>query len=532
MTENKVLFIADKVSDDALRVLQDVPIEVDYRPGLPLEQKLAAARKATALIVRSETKVDKSFLSSVDKLELIVRAGVGVDNIDVECATRKGIVVQNVPDGNVRSAAEQTIALLLGLARNLPQASASMKQGKWERKEFVGVEVQGKTLGVVGLGKIGRHVVHMANGLGMKILAFDPYVAPRVAEEMNLELVGDLALLVEKVDFLTVHVPATAGTKGLIGEEILRRAKPGIRIINCARGGIVDEGALLHALEDKRVAGAALDVFVEEPPGLTPLVAHPRVIVTPHLGASTREAQENVAISAAHQAIDYLLHRKLHSPVNVIMLDPELREGMDPYRELALKLGRLQAQLLEGNPVRIVLKYYGDLFAGNAQSYISNSVLEGFLSKSAAQPVNVVNSRALAKDQGLAVEERSEGKSRYFVNMLKVELTDAVGSREVGGAIRGRSGLRLVSLNNYHFDAVLEGNMIIIANRDRPGMIGVLGTILGSHKVNISYMSVGRDQTGGTAISVVNVDQTIPREALEDLRAQEGILWVKSATVD
>src|SRR5262249_50173896 len=217
---------------------------------------------------------------------------------------------------------------------------------------------------------------------------------------------------------------------------------------NCARGGIVDEGALLHALEEKRVAGAALDVFVEEPPGLAPLVAHPRVIVTPHPGASTRAAQESVAISAAHQVIDYLLHHKLHSPVNVIVLDPELREGMAPYRELALKLGRLQAQLLEGNPVRIVLKYHGDLFAGNVQSYISNSVLEGFLSESAAQPVNVVNSRALAKEQGLAVEERSEGKSRYFVNMLKVELTDAVGSREVGGAIRGRSGLRLVSLNN------------------------------------------------------------------------------------
>jgi D-3-phosphoglycerate dehydrogenase len=392
--------------------------------------------------------------------------------------------------------------------------------------------VQGKVLGVIGLGKIGRHVVQMANGLGFRVLVRDPYVAPRMAEDLNVELVKDLGDLASRVDFLTVHVPASPETMNLVGEELLRKAKPGIRIINCARGGIVNEAALLAALEEDRVAAAALDVFAEEPPGLTQLVAHPRVIVTPHLGASTREAQENVATAAAQQIVDYLLHRKLASPVNAVVLDAELREGMLPYRELALKLGRLQAQLLEGNPVRVAIKYYGDLFEQRVQSYITNSVLEGFLGRRSAQPVNVINSRMIAKEQGLAVEERSEGKSRYFVNMVKVEVDDGAGSREVGGAIRGRSGLRLVSLDGYQFDAVLEGAILITANRDRPGMIGILGDLLGSHRINISNMSLGRDKTGGTAISLVNVDEPIPQEILAELRSREGIVWARAVDVE
>lgn len=532
MAEKKRLFIADALSEDALSLLRDVPIEVDYRPGLPLAQKITAARNVHALLVRSDTKVDASFLAEAEELELIVRAGVGVDNIDIDAATRKGVVVQNVPDGNVRSAAEHTIALVFALARNIPQANLSMKEGKWERGMFLGSELQGKTLGVVGLGKIGRHVAQMANGLGFRTLAFDPFVSPRLAEELNVNLVADLGDLVERVDFLTVHVPVSAATKGLIGEELIGRAKPGIRLINCARGGIVDEAALLKAIEENRVAAAALDVFEEEPPGRTRLVDHPRVIVTPHLGASTREAQQNVAIAGVQQVIDYLLYRKLHTPVNAVVLDPELREGMMPYRDLALRLGRLQAQLLEGNPLRVVIKYFGDLFAEKAQSYMTNSVLEGFLEQRSAQPVNVISARHLAKEQGLAVEERAEGKSRYFANMIRVEVGGEKGSREVGGTIRGRSGLRLVSLDGFQFDAVLEGDILITANNDRPGMIGILGNKLASHKINISYMSLGRDRPSGTAISLVNVDEPITADVIDDLRSQEGILWARSVNVD
>lgn len=532
MTDKKQVFIADKLSDDALDVLEDVPITVDYRPDLSVEEKHAALQKADALIVRSATKVTKELLEGVEKLELIVRAGVGVDNIDVEAATRKGIVVQNIPEGNVRSAAEHSIALLLALARNVPQGHASLKDGKWERSKLMGVEVQGKTLGIVGLGKIGRHVATMAKGLGFRICVHDPYIAPRLAEELNVELVQDLGELAERVDFLTIHVPSGPSTKKLIGAEILGRAKPGLRLINCARGGIVDEEALLEALEKGSVAGAALDVFSEEPPGATPLVMHPCVIVTPHLGASTREAQQNVAIAAAQQVVDYLLYRRLSTPVNAVVLDPELRETMLPYRDLALRLGRLQAQLLEGNPVRVSIKYYGDIFDECLQSYIANSVLEGFLERGSVQPVNVVNARALAKDQGLAVEERTEGKSRYFANMIRVAVEDGGGSREVGGTIRGRSGLRLVSLDAYHFDAVLEGNILITANQDKPGMIGVLGNVLASGSINISNMSLGRDRTGGTALSLLNLDGALSEEILGKLRSHDGILWAKAVDVE
>jgi len=288
----------------------------------------------------------------------------------------------------------------------------------------------------------------------------------------------------------------------------------------------------VKALDAGKVAAAAIDVFLEEPPGRTPLVEHPKVLCTPHLGASTREAQENVAIGAVEQALDYLVHKRLHAPVNAVVLDPELREGMQPYRDLSLRLGRLQAQLLDGNPTRIVIKYYGDLFTDKVQSYITNSVLEGFLGKRSEQPVNVINARALAKDQGLAVESRLEGKSRYFQNLIRVEVAAGETTREVGGAIRGRSGLRLVSLDSFQFDAVLEGNVLITANEDKPGMIGALGSVLASHNINISYMTLGRDRPSGTAVSVLNVDDPVPAKVIDDLRGREGILWARFASVD
>ena len=533
MTQRKRVFIADKLKDDALRILEECDhIELDNRPGLEAMDKRAAVEQAHALIVRSQTKVTKELLASAGRLELVVRAGVGVDNIDLEAATRRGVVVQNVPEGNVWSAAEHTIALILALARNVPQAHASMKAGRWDRGEFTGVEVQGKSLGVVGLGKIGRHVVQMARGLGFRVFVYDPFVSVNLAEQLHVELTSDLADLVANVDFLTVHVPSSAETKGLINGKLLQRCRPGLRLVNCARGGIVDEQALLEALESGSVGFAALDVFSEEPPGLTPLLEHPNVIATPHLGASTREAQANVALAASQQVVDYLVERKLHSPVNAVTLDPDLRDELDPYHQMALKLGRLQAQLLAGNPERVVVKFFGDSWAPRVQSYLASGVLAGFLGRKSATPVNVINARTLAKDQGLAVEERAEGKSRYFASMLRVEVTDSAGSREVGGAIRGLRGLRLISLNDYQFDAVLEGYVIILANEDRPGMIGVIGTAVADHGVNISNLSLGRLKDGGQAIAVLNVDQPCPPQALEDLRGRDGILWVKSADVE
>lgn len=530
---SKTLFISDKLSEDALRFLEDYPdVTVDYRPGLPIEEKLAAIRGASALIVRSATQVDAQLLEAADALEVVVRAGVGVDNIDLDTATRKGVVVQNVPEGNTRSAAEHTIALILALSRNVPQAQASLKDGKWERSSFVGVEVLGKSLGVVGLGKIGRHVASMAAGLGFKILAFDPFLSPQMADELGVELVGDLGELASKSDFLTIHVPKTESTKALIDADILTQAKPGIRVVNCARGGIVDEAALLDAIENGTAAGAAVDVFEKEPPEDRALIDHPAVVCTPHLGASTREAQENVALAASRMVVDYLLHRKLHAPVNTVVLDPELRERVEPYGELARRLGRVHAQLLEGQPQRIVVKFFGDTLSDpKIQSFVTSAALVGFLEGRSAQTPNWVNARTLAIEHGVAVEERTEGQSRYFANMLRVEIHDSAGTRELGGAIRGLRGMRLVLLDNYQFDAVLEGPMLFLANEDRPGMIGALGQVLAANDINIASLSLGRDGKAGTAISVTNLDEPDCEKlekAREELLAQDGILWVKA----
>ncbi len=537
MSETKRVFISDKFTDDALAILARCPVlEVDYRPGLELAEKIEAASRADALVIRSATKVTREFLENMGDgapLELIVRAGVGVDNVDVDEATRRGIVVQNVPGGNTRSAAEHSVALLLAMARQIPVAHQSMRDGKWERSKFVGVEVLGKKLGVVGLGKIGRYVVEMATGLGFEILAYDPFVSPSMAEQLGVELIESVAELATKVDFLTVHVPLSEETKGLVGDEVLSGAKPGLRIINCARGGIVDEAALLRALEGGQVAAAAIDVFVEEPPGATELVRHPNVVVTPHLGASTREAQQNVALAASEMVVDFLTERRLHSPVNAIQLDPDIRDEVQPYRELALRLGRIQAQLLESNPVQIDVKYFGKLFSGKIQSYLTNSVLEGFVAGRSAQPVNFINVRALAQEQGLAISESSSGESRYFANLISVAVKDHEGrGHEVRGAIRGRSGLRLVSFDSYQFDAVFEGALLLVCNEDRPGMIGVVGTKLAGYDINVSNMSLGRDRSGGRALSVLSLDTPPPAAAVDELAAAEGIVWARAVAVD
>ncbi|MEM7234607.1 MAG: phosphoglycerate dehydrogenase [Planctomycetota bacterium] len=529
---SKHVFIPDKLSSEALDVLGAAGnIEVDYRPGLPVEEKLEAVKGAHGVIIRSATQADAAFLEAASELQMLIRAGVGVDNVDVDVATQRGVVVQNIPEGNTRSAAEHTIAMILSLSRNVPQAHATMQDGLWERSKFVGVEVKGKTLGVIGLGKIGRHVVDMAMGLGFKILAFDPFVSQRLAEEIGVGLIQDVGELASQSDFLTVHVPKVAATMGLINDAVLEKAKDGMRLINCARGGIVDEDAVLRALESGKIAGAALDVFETEPPERTELVTHPKVIVTPHLGASTKEAQENVAISASKLMVDFFDSGRLHSPVNTIIVDPDLRDSLEPYSELASALGQVQAQLLEGNPERIVIRFMGKVFDGKAQSFLSNAVLEGFLRGLSAQPINRVNARWVAKDRGLVVEEQSEGMSRYFVDMIKVEVSDSDGKREVGGTIRGRRGLRLVSLDDYHFDAVLEGNLCLAANQDRPGMIGSIGQAIAQNDLNISSMSLGRDKSGGMALSVLNIDGDVPPAALEAVRAVDGIHWAKTVSV-
>lgn len=528
MSASKTLFIVDPLSDAAVEILSnESSIKLENRPGLALEEKLAVAREAHGIILRSQTRIDADFLAACERLEIIVRAGVGVDNIDVAAATRKGVVVQNIPEGNIRSAAEHSIAMLLALARNIPQAVATLRGGKWDRKSFVGREVRGKVLGIVGLGKIGRQVMHMALGLGMKTVCFDPFVSPQVAEELGVPLVGSLEDLVSQVDFLSLHVPLSDETRGMVSSEVLAAARRGLYLVNCARGGIVDERALLEALESGQVGAAALDAFSKEPPDCEDLLRHERVIATPHLGASTREAQLNVATAAARQMLDYFLHGKLTSPVNTLSLEPEILAGLEPYSQLAHHLGALQSQVLEGNPSRVSVRFFGDLFDSELQRYLTAAALVGFLRDRCSQPVNPINAHHLASEMGLVVEDINEGKSKYFHQMIRVQVTDGSGVRTVGGTIRGQKGLRLVSLDDYHFDAVLEGSLLLIQNRDRPGMIGEVGKTLSDHKVNISNMSLGRDRSGGTAMALLNLDEPVPADIARDLESNDGILWAR-----
>lgn len=528
MASEKIVFIADKLSEEAVEILaSEKSIRVENQPGLEFKEKIAVARQCHGLIVRSQTQVDEEFLNSCENLEVIVRAGVGVDNIDLNASTRKGVAVQNVPGGNTRSAAEHAVAMMFALARNIPQACSDVREGRWERSKYVGTELQGKALGLVGVGKIGAQVLHMAQGLGMRCLVHDPFISPQKAGELGLELAPDLEALVQSVDFLTIHVPKTPTTENLISGKLFAKAKPGMRVVNCARGGIVDEDALLEALNAGTVKGAALDVFSTEPPECRDLVEHPAVIVTPHLGASTSEAQSNVAEGAAQLMLDYFLQGKLGSPVNAVSLEPDQREGMKPYFDLAYRLGLLQSQLLEGNPSRIRLRFFGDLFEGDLVRYLASAALSGFLEDRSAQPVNVINAHHLASEMGLPVEESTEGRTKYFHQMIKISVEDSHGVREVGGTIRGQRGQRFVSLDDYQFDAVLEGRLLISFNEDRPGMIGVLGNSMADHEINISYMSLGRDKTGGQAVALLNLDDDVDSSVLEELAQRKGILSVK-----
>jgi D-3-phosphoglycerate dehydrogenase len=528
MVGKKTIYIADKLSQEAVDVLSSEScIHIENQPGLPLEEKLELVRRCHGLIVRSATQVDEALLAVAENLEVVVRAGVGIDNIDVNAATRKGVVVQNVPEGNTRSAAEHTVAMILSLARNVPQACADLRAGRWERTKYVGTELQGKTLGLVGVGKIGAQVLQMAQGLGMSAIIYDPYISPQKADEMGVKMATTIEELVAAVHFLTVHVPLVPETRNLISADLLAKARPGLFVINCARGGIVDEDGLVAALESGQVKGAALDVFSTEPPENRKLLDHPGVVVTPHLGASTREAQSNVAVGAAQLLLDYFVHGRLGSPINTISLAPDLRAGVQPFFDLAYRLGRLQSQLLEGNPSRFRIRLFGDMFEGELIHYLKSAALSGFLEDRSAQPVNAINAQHLASEKGIAVEEVSEGRSKYFHEMIKIVVEDSAGRREVGGTIRGHRGLRLVSLNEYQFDAVLEGRLLIVQNEDRPGMIGTIGNTLASHKANVSSMSLGRDQSGGNAVALLNLDNDVDSRVVEQLAQSEGIIDVK-----
>jgi D-3-phosphoglycerate dehydrogenase len=511
----KVL-VSDKLAPQGLAVLEQARgIEVEHALGLAPDQLLARLRDAEGLIVRSATKVTRDVIAEASRLRVIGRAGIGVDNVDVAAATERGIVVVNTPEGNAVTTAEHAIALLVSLARHIPQATASMKAGRWEKNAFTGVELCGRTLGVLGLGNIGRVVARLAQGLGMRVIACDPHLPEEIAAKLDVELVP-LDELLARADALSIHVPKTKDTAGLLGADALARCKPGLLLVNAARGGIVDEAALLAALEAGRVGGAALDVFaVEPPPPDAPLVRHPRVVCTPHLGASTEQAQVNVAVQVAEQVRDYLLHGVIRNGVNVPSVSPEILEQIRPYLILGEKLGRFQGQLCPGAIEEIEVEYAGEV-AGLRVAPITIAVLKGLL-ESQTDQVNMVNAAHLAQERGIRVIESKVSRAQDFASAITTHVRGCV-DRLIAGALFHGAQPRIVRIDDFMLEAIPEGPTILIHNHDRPGVVGNVGRVLGDGGINISRMQLALVRERHEAAMLVNVDTAPSEEVMEELR--------------
>jgi D-3-phosphoglycerate dehydrogenase len=519
------IIVSDNLEQVGIDMLRGEGYVVDYLPDLSRAELEGVIAGYEVLVVRSSTKVDKPLLDAASNLRLVGRAGTGVDNIDVDAATRKGVLVMNTPGGNTISAAEHTISMMLALARNIPQAHESLTGGKWERKRFVGMEVCEKTIGVIGLGKIGREVAVRCQGLGMKVIGYDPLMQSDVILKLRIEPVS-LDDLFRRSDFITVHTPLTNETRGLVGERTIPLCKKGVRIINCARGGIVDEDALLGGLASGQVGGVALDVFEHEPPGNHPLFRQERVVVTPHLGASTEEAQEKVAGQIARQISDALKGRAYAGVVNASVLQLSIQEDVKPFLRLSGKLGSFAAQVVSGKIGKITVSAGGDLVTSSLD-LLKSGILTGVFSHLVPDPVNIINAPVFAAEMGLSiVEQRREGGRDYLSSLsLRVETDREV--LEVEGTVYGAASVRLVRLNGFRIEVNPAGFLLIYRNIDRPGMLARVGTILSEHNINIAGVSLGRTAVGEMAMTVMNIDQEMQRPVLDELRRLEGVfdLW-------
>jgi D-3-phosphoglycerate dehydrogenase len=511
----KVL-VTDPIAQDGIDLLRrEVEVDVRLRPSK--EELLELIRGYDALVVRSETKVTKEVIEAGERLQVIGRAGMGVDNIDLETATHRGVVVVNAPLGNTISAAEHTIALMLALARNLPEAHASLRAGRWERQKFVGIELRGKTLGLIGLGQVGSEVARRARAMEMRVVAADPYVPPERAQGLGVDMVS-LDELLQQADFISLHVSLTPSTRDLLGNDQLRKVKPGVRIINTARGELIDENALVRALDDSRVGGAAIDVFREEPPGESPLLTHDKVIVTPHLGASTAEAQERVALDEAEQVLAVLRGEPARYAVNAPLILPETMEVLWPFLDVAEKTASLATQLCDGQLRNVELEYLGEI-ANFDVTPLKAAAIKGLLAPISEENVTVVNANHIAEHRGLRITER-KGPSDDYPNSVSVKLTTDQGVTSVAGTAF-HDGTHVVRVNDYAVDIPPgDGYLLICENVDRPGMIGAVGTLLGEHKVNIKLMHVSPPvHEGGRAMMVLRLDDTVPPAVLRRLES-------------
>jgi len=524
MTKPRVL-ISDKMDPKAAEIFRERGCDVDVITGKTKDELIAIIGDYDGLAIRSSTKATKDVIAAAKNLKVIGRAGIGVDNVDIPAASAAGIVVMNTPFGNSITTAEHAIALMFALARQLPEADASTQAGKWEKNRFMGVELTSKTLGLIGAGNIGSIVADRARGLKMKVVAYDPFLTPERAIEMGVEK-ADLDTLLAKADFITLHTPLTDQTRNILSAENIAKCKKGVRIINCARGGLVDEVALKAALDSGHVAGAALDVFAEEPATASPLFGTPNFVSTPHLGASTSEAQVNVAIQVAEQMADYLVNGGVTNALNMPSLSAEEAPKLKPYMALAEKLGSLVGQLAHDNLTSISIEVEGAAAELNMKP-ITGAVLAGLM-RQYSDTVNMVNAPYLAKERGLDVREIRHDREGTYHTLVRVTVKTAVGDRSVAGTLFGNSMPRLTELFGVMVEADLAGDMIYIVNEDAPGFIGRLGSTLGSAGVNIGTFHLGRREAGGEAVLLLSLDSPVPEPLLWEICRLPGVKTVKA----
>ncbi|HAJ56689.1 MAG TPA: phosphoglycerate dehydrogenase [Candidatus Omnitrophica bacterium] len=521
------ILVSDSLSEEGLNILKgSKEFMVDVKTGLKPEELKGIIGEYDALVVRSATKVTRDIIDAGAKLKIIGRAGVGLDNVDLKAATAKGIIVMNTPAGNTISTAEHTMSMILALSRNIPLADLSMKKGEWKRKDFMGVELYNKTIGIIGLGRIGMEVAKRSLSFGMRVKAYDPFLSKEVADQVGVELVS-LEDIYRNADYITVHVPLTEETTGMISDKQFEMMKPGVRVVNCARGGIVDETALAGALESGKVAGAALDVYVEEPPKGLKLIKFNNVVLTPHLGASTEEAQVNVAIEMAHQISDALSGKGIRNAANYPSVDPETYRAIQPYINLCDKLGSFTSQISAGAINEVNIVYSGDI-ARLDTAPLTMALIKGLLTPILQDTVNFINSMALAKERGIRVTESKSQATEEFVTLVSLEVKTHKETHRVAGTLFTKTEPRLVKVDEFYVEAIPAGCMLIMENWDKPGIIGNLGSLMGEYKINIAAMSFGREKQGGRALTVLNVDSCITGEILDRVRSIPHILSAKA----
>lgn len=524
----KVL-ISDNISNKCLDILKSAGLTVDVKVGLKPDELKECIGDYHGLVIRSATKVTAEIIDAAANLKVIGRAGSGLDNVDRAAATKKGIVVMNTPGGNTITTAEHTIAHIFSLARLIPQANSSMKAGKWEKKKFMGVELFNKTLGIIGIGNIGSQVAKRMLAFGMNILAYDPFLNDDKAEALGVEKV-DLQVLFKRSDFITIHTPLTPETKHLINKSTLEIMKDGVRIINCARGGIINESDLYDALVSGKVAGAALDVFEKEPPENSPLLNLDNVICTPHLGASTKEAQENVAVAVAEQIVDYLIHGTIRHAVNFPSIPADQVARLQPYINLGEKIGGFASQMFEGGVTEIIIEYFGEAAKINTAP-VTVATIKGFLNPILLETVNFVNAPVIAKERGVEVKETKSTDEGDYQSMIAVRLKAKGKESYFAGTLFSKKDPRIVYVDNFKVEIVPEGELLFLYNNDRPGVIGNIGTLLGNNGINIARMHFGRESRGGMAISVVSIDTHASPEIIDQIKKLPNILSVRQISL-